>query len=87
MRQWRSAIDPDQLRIRRSPNRCYGRDCLSLPRLDLDHPVSVAVDVMTERVIALFLLSTPLQASYSMPNKVARKLSSDLLRACDQVSQ
>jgi hypothetical protein len=68
-------------------NRFYGREYLSVPRLDLDRPVSVAVDVMTERVIAMFMLGTPFQASYSMPIEVARRLSGDLLRACDQVPQ
>jgi hypothetical protein len=72
---------------RQGANRSYGREYLSVPRLDLDQPVSVAVDVMTERVVAIFMLGTPFQASYSMPVDVARKLSDNLLSACGQVSQ
>lgn len=43
--------------------------------------------VMTERVVTMFLLSTPFQASCSMPTAVARMLSGDLLNACDQLGQ
>jgi hypothetical protein len=66
-------------------NRSYGREYLSVPRLDLDHRVSVAVDVMAERIVAMFMLGTPFQSSYSMPVEVARMLSGDLVNACDQV--
>jgi hypothetical protein len=72
---------------RQGVNRSYGSEYLSVPRLDLDHPVSVAVDVMSERVVAMFMLGTPFQACYSMPTEVARMLSGDLLDACGQVLQ
>jgi hypothetical protein len=72
---------------RHGANRSYGREYLSVPRVDIDHPISVAVDLLTERVIAMFMLGTPLQASYSMPMEVTRKLSGDLLKACDEVRQ
>ncbi len=72
---------------RRGANSSYGREYLSVPRLDLDHPVSVAVDVMTERVVAIFMLGTPFQASYSMPVDVALTLLDNLHSACVQVSQ
>lgn len=67
-------------------SRSHG-DYLSVPRFDIGYPVSVAVDLITERVVAMFLLGTPFQASYSMPAEVARMLSRDLLNACDQVRQ
>jgi hypothetical protein len=73
--------------VRQGANRSHGREYLSVPRVDIDYPVSVAVDVMTERVVAMFMLGTPFQASYSMPVEVARTLSGDLLNACDQVAR
>jgi hypothetical protein len=72
---------------RQGDNRSHGRDYLSVPRVDIEYPISVAVDVMTERVVTMFLLGTPFQTSYSMPTAVARTLSGDLLNACDQVGQ
>jgi hypothetical protein len=68
-------------------NRSYGHEYLSVPRVDIDCPIKVAVDLMTERVLTLFMLGTPFQASYSLPSEVARMLSGDLLDACDQVRQ
>jgi hypothetical protein len=47
----------------------------------------VAVDLLTGRIVTMFMLGTPFQASYSMPAAVARMLSGDLLNACDQVGQ
>jgi hypothetical protein len=72
---------------RQGANRSYGREYLSVPRVDIEYPISVAVDLMTERVVTMFMLGTPIQASYSMPTAVARMLSGDLLNACDQVGQ
>ena len=69
---------------REGANRSRG-EYLSVPRFDIGYPVSVAVDLITERVVAMFLLGTPFQASYSMPTEVARNLSRHLLNACDQV--
>lgn len=75
------------LATRQGDNRSHGREYLSVPRVDIDYPVSVAVDLMTERVVAMFMLGTPFQASYSMPTTIARTLSGDLLNACDQIGQ
>jgi hypothetical protein len=72
---------------RQGGNRSYGREYLSVPRVDIEYPISIAVDQMTERVVAMFMLGTPFQASYSMPASVARMLSGDLQNACDQVRQ
>ena len=72
---------------RQGANRSYGREYLSVPRVDIEYPISVAVDLMTERVVTMFMLGTPFQASYSMPTAVARMLSGDLLNACNQVGQ
>jgi hypothetical protein len=58
-----------------------------VPRVDIEYPISVAVDQMTERVVTMFMLGTPFQASYSMPAQVARQLSGDPLNACDQVGK
>jgi hypothetical protein len=72
---------------RQGANRSHGREYLSVPRVDIDYPVSIAVDLMSERVVAMFMLGTPFQASYSMPTEAARMLAGDLLNACDQVRQ
>ena len=72
---------------RQGANRSHGRDYLSVPRVDIEYPISVAVDLMTERVVTMFMPGTPFQASYSMPVGVARMLSGDLLNACEQVEQ
>ena len=72
---------------RQGANRSHGQDYLSVPRVDIEYPISVAVDLITERVVTMFMLGTPFQASYSMPTAVARMLSVDLINACDQVGQ
>jgi hypothetical protein len=72
---------------RQGGDRSYGRGYLSVPRVDIEHPISVAVDQMTERIVTMFMLGTPFQASYSLPAQVARQLSGDLLNACDQVGK
>ncbi len=66
-------------------NRWLSREWLAVPRVDIDHPVSVGVDVMTERVVAMFLLGSPFQVSYALPASSARALAGDLLSACDEV--
>ena len=72
---------------RQGANRSHIREYLSVPRVDIEYPISVAVDLMTERVVTMFMLGTPFQASYSMPVGIARMLSGDLLNACEQVEQ
>jgi hypothetical protein len=68
-------------------NRSHGHQYVSVPRVDIEYPISVAVDVMTERVIAMFMLGTPFQACYSMSTEIACRLTDDLLGACNQVRQ
>jgi hypothetical protein len=67
-----------------SGNRAKGQDWLAVPRADIDHPVSVGVDVTSGRVIAMFLLGSPFQVCYSLPRDSAQTLSRDLLAAADQ---
>src|SRR5512143_3748729 len=45
--------------VRQGANRAHGREYLSVPRVDIDYPISVAVDMMTERVVTMFMLGTP----------------------------
>ena len=66
-------------------NKALGREWLSVPRADIDHPVSVGHDIMTNRIVAMFLLGSPFQVCYSLPKDTARGLAVDLLAACDQV--
>ncbi len=68
-------------------NRSHGDGYVSVPRVDIEYPISVAVDLMTERVIAMVMLGTPFQACYSMPTEIARTLAGDLRGACDEVAQ
>jgi hypothetical protein len=75
------------LTAQHGPNRSLGRDYVSVPRVDIEYPISVAVDVMTERVVTMFMLGTPFQASYSMPREIARMLSGDLASACSEVGE
>src|SRR5215813_6562399 len=46
------------MEARQGPNRPHGRDYLSVPRVDIEYPISVAVDLMTERVLTMFMLGT-----------------------------
>ncbi len=73
------------LAARQGGNRWHGHDYLSVPRIDVEYPISVAVDVMTDRVVTMFMPGTPFQVSYSLPTAVASKFSHDLLTACDTV--
>lgn len=66
-------------------NETLGREWLAIPRAEVDHPINVGVDVMTNRVVTMFLLGSPFQVSYSLPEENARALAADLLSACDQV--
>lgn len=75
------------MEAREGANRSHGHEYLSVPRVDIEYPIGVAVDLMTERVVAMFMLGTPFQVCYSMPTKIARMLSADLRGACDQVPQ
>ena len=56
-----------------------------MPQVEVDRPVSVCVDLMTDRVVAMFLLGSPFQVSYALSAASARALASDLASACDEV--
>jgi hypothetical protein len=68
-------------------NRLLGADWVSVPRVDIDQPVSVGVDVMTGKVVTMLLLGSPFQMCYSMPVENARALANELLAACDEVQR
>jgi hypothetical protein len=75
------------LETQQGSTRQFGPDWLSVPRVDVDHPVGVAVDIMASRVVAMFLLGSPFQVSYALKEKTARQLATALLAACDQLRQ
>lgn len=68
-------------------NRMLGQDWVSVPRVDVDHPVNVGVDVMTGKVVTMLLLGSPFQVCYALPTENARALANELLAACDEVRQ
>jgi len=71
---------------RQGDNRSLGQDWIAVPRADVDHPVSVGVDVMSGKIVAMFLLGSPFQICYALPRENARALSHDLLAASEEVS-
>lgn len=72
---------------RQGSNRMFGRDWVSVPRVDIDQPVGVGVDVMTGKIVTMVLLGSPFQACYALPVENARALAHELLAACDEVRQ
>jgi hypothetical protein len=72
---------------RQGSNRQLGQDFISVPRADVDHPVSVGVDVISGRIVAMFLLGSPFQVCYALPAENARTLSNDLLAAYEEVTR
>jgi hypothetical protein len=68
-------------------NRMLGEDWVSVPRVDIDQPVNVGVDVMTGKVVTMLLVGSPFQVSYALPIENARALAHELLAACDEVRQ
>jgi len=68
-------------------NRSHRPDYLSVPQVDIEYPVSVAVDLMTSVSLPCSCWGRRPQASYSMPADIVCMLSSDLVNAGDQVSQ
>src|SRR5262249_13089751 len=68
---------------RQGGNRSVGEDFISVPRGDVDQPVSVGVDIMTGNIIPMLLLGSPFQSCYSMPIEIARTLAHDILAACE----
>ncbi|MEJ0020388.1 MAG: hypothetical protein WDN25_28325 [Acetobacteraceae bacterium] len=75
------------LDARQGGTRRVGEHYVSVPRVEIDHPVNVGVDVMSERVIAMFLLGSPFQVSYALSAAGARMLAGDLMTASDEVRQ
>jgi hypothetical protein len=71
---------------RQGSNRPLGEEWLAVPRADIDHPVTVGVDVMSGKIMAMFLLGSPFQVCYALPTENARALSHDLLAASEEVS-
>jgi hypothetical protein len=67
-------------------NRSLGQEYIAVPRADVDHPVSVGVDVMSGKIVAMFLLGSPFQVCYALPRENARALSYDLLAASEEAS-
>ncbi|HET6609873.1 MAG TPA: hypothetical protein VFG62_24605 [Rhodopila sp.] len=65
-------------------NHPVGNEWLAIPRADIDHKVDVGVDVMSGRIVAMFLLGSPFQVCYSLPRDVAQVLSQDLQAAAGQ---
>ena len=66
-------------------NRVLGEEWISVPRVDVDQPVNVGVDVMTGKIVTMLLLGSPFQSCYSLPVENARALAHELLAACDEV--
>jgi len=68
-------------------NRMLGEDWVSVPRIEVDHPVNVGVDVMTGRIVTMLLLGSPFQSCYALPVENARALGQALLDACDEAGR
>jgi hypothetical protein len=66
-------------------NRRLGQEWIAVPRADVDHPVSVGIDTVSGRIVAMFLLGSPFQVCYALPKENARALSHDLLAASEQI--
>jgi hypothetical protein len=72
---------------RQGSNRMFGQDWVAVPRVDVDQPVNVGVDVMTGKIVTMLLLGSPFQVCYSLPVENARALAHELLAACEEVRQ
>jgi hypothetical protein len=83
----RQAFISAVLEGKQGSNRMLGRDWVSVPRVDVDQPVNVGVDVMTGKVVTMLLLGSPFQVCYALPIENARALAQELLAACDEVRQ
>jgi hypothetical protein len=68
-------------------NRILGEEWVSVPRVDVDQPVNVGVDIMTGKVVTMLLAGSPFQSCYSLPVENARALAQELLAACEKVRQ
>jgi hypothetical protein len=74
------------LASREGGNKSLGQDWIAVPRADVDHPVSVGLDVMSRRIVSMFLLNSPFQVRHALPTERARTLSHDLLIASEAAS-
>jgi hypothetical protein len=74
------------LEDRHGGNRAIGQEWVAVPRADVDLPVSVGVDAMSGRIVAMFLLGSPFQICYALPKENARALSRALLVASEEVT-
>src|SRR5580692_7072969 len=83
----RQAFISAVLEGRQGSNRMLGQDWVSVPRVDVEHPVSVGVDVMTGRIVTMLLLGSPFQPCYAFPIENARALAHALLSACDEAGR
>ena len=84
---FRQAFISAVIRGDQGSNRVLGREWVSVPRLDVDQPVHVGVDVMTGKVVKMLLVGSPFQVSYALPIENARALAHELLAACEEVRQ
>lgn len=83
----RQAFVSAALEGKQGSNRLLGRDWVSVPRVDVDQPVNVGVDIMTGKIVTMLLLGSPFQVCYAMPIENARALAQELLAACEEVQQ
>ena len=83
----RQAFISAVLEGKQGSNRMLGQDWVAVPRVDVDHPVNVGVDVMSGKVVTMLLLGSPFQVCYALPVENARALAHELLTACDEVQQ
>jgi hypothetical protein len=70
---------------REGANRGLKGGFISVPRADVDRPVDVGVDMMSGRIVAMFLAGTPFQICYALSSENARALSYDLLAAFEEI--
>jgi hypothetical protein len=82
---FQQALMSATLDAQRSSQQTLGQELLAVPHVEVDRPVNVCIDLMTDRVVTMFLLGSPFQVSYTLPAATARALASDLVSACDEV--
>jgi hypothetical protein len=66
-------------------NQTLGEDWIAVPRVDIDQPVNVGIDVMSGKIVTMLLLGSPFQTCYSLPVENARALAHELLAACEEM--
>lgn len=83
----RQAFISAVLEGRQGSNRMLGEDRVSVPRVDVEHPVNVGVDVMTGKIVTMLMLGSPFQSCYPFSIENARTLARAILSACEEVGQ